>query len=156
KCLHKEPQKRYTSAEALAEDLRRWQADEPITARPVSRSERLVKWVRRRPAWASLLVLVTILLLSGPLVAIQQAELRRQADDAREDAVSQKRIAQQNEADATRAGNELQQANTELRQSRNALQKSNDQLLTSMARSLVRPFGAQDHADHWPLGVAEI
>src|SRR5207253_3168469 len=49
KCLRKEAEKRYASAEALAEDLRRWQTDEPIQARPVSALERGVKWVRRNP-----------------------------------------------------------------------------------------------------------
>ena len=43
------------SAAALAEDLRRFLAGEPIVARPVTRSERAVKWVRRRPAIAALL-----------------------------------------------------------------------------------------------------
>jgi serine/threonine protein kinase len=54
KCLEKDPNKRYSSAGALADDLRRFLSDEPISARPVSRWERTVKWAKRRPAAASL------------------------------------------------------------------------------------------------------
>jgi serine/threonine-protein kinase len=54
KTLHKEPARRYPTAEALAEDLRRFQALEPIHARPAGAGERLVKWARRRPAAAGL------------------------------------------------------------------------------------------------------
>src|SRR5205814_2271612 len=54
KCLHKEPQGRYGSVEALAEDLERWRRGEPILARPSTRRERVVKWIRRRPAAAAL------------------------------------------------------------------------------------------------------
>jgi hypothetical protein len=65
KCLEKEPGRRYATAEALAEDLRRWQALEPIAARPAGRVERAVKWVRRNPALAANLALVMLAVVGG-------------------------------------------------------------------------------------------
>jgi serine/threonine protein kinase len=68
KCLRKEPNKRYASAQDLAGDLERYLAAEPIRARPVSSIERTVKWARRRPAGAAL-VLLTVTATVGALVA---------------------------------------------------------------------------------------
>ena len=64
KCLRKQPGQRYASAGALADDLRRYQRGEVISARAVGRLERAVMWARRRPAVAALL-LVTVLGMAG-------------------------------------------------------------------------------------------
>jgi serine/threonine protein kinase len=63
KCLQKEPHRRYASAAALAEDLRRFQANEPILARPSSWVERAGSWCRRNPTVAFLVSFVALLLV---------------------------------------------------------------------------------------------
>jgi serine/threonine protein kinase len=62
KCLHKDPDRRYASAEALASDLHLWLDGRPITARPTSAIERSWRWCRRRPAVAAmaLALMVTV------------------------------------------------------------------------------------------------
>src|SRR5881296_1456523 len=54
KCLQKDPQRRYSSALALAEDLERWLKHEPIQARHTGVFARGKKWVRRNPTSALL------------------------------------------------------------------------------------------------------
>ncbi|MFN2540956.1 MAG: protein kinase [Chthoniobacterales bacterium] len=56
KCLEKDPQRRYASALALAEDLERWLRHEPIVARRTGILRRTGKWVRRNPTAAALMV----------------------------------------------------------------------------------------------------
>jgi serine/threonine protein kinase/Tfp pilus assembly protein PilF len=50
KCLEKDPQRRYSSALALAEDLERWLKREPIQARRTGVFTRGRKWVQRNPS----------------------------------------------------------------------------------------------------------
>src|SRR5881396_1778711 len=64
KCLEKDPQRRYPSALALAEDLERWLKHEPIQARHTGIFARGKKWVRRNPTSA---------LLAASLVALAAA-----------------------------------------------------------------------------------
>jgi hypothetical protein len=71
-CLVKEPQNRYSSAEALAEDLERWLAGEPIQARPASQAERLWRWSRRNPLVACLSAVVLLVTLGGLLGVLWQ------------------------------------------------------------------------------------
>jgi WD40 repeat protein/serine/threonine protein kinase len=70
KCLEKEPGKRYPSATALAEDLRRFLNGEAIQARPARPWEKAWKWARRRPAWAALLLVSALAVLGFSLGAV--------------------------------------------------------------------------------------
>src|SRR5262249_22913578 len=67
KCLEKDPQKRYGSAEALADDLERWLRGEPIRGRRIRLWGRAVKWVRRKPAAAAAWLLGLLVLVLGGL-----------------------------------------------------------------------------------------
>jgi tRNA A-37 threonylcarbamoyl transferase component Bud32 len=91
KCLEKDPQRRYSSAEALAADLDRWTRHEPILARPATRAERLVKWCARKPVLAGLLAALAIVFVLGmggivwqwrraELHAAAESSARQQAD----------------------------------------------------------------------------
>jgi tetratricopeptide (TPR) repeat protein len=65
KCLDKDPGRRYGSAEAMAEDLERYEHGRPILARRTGPAERLAKWARRKPATAGLLAALLAALVVG-------------------------------------------------------------------------------------------
>ena len=68
KCLEKDPARRYPSAEALADDLRRVQEGQPTIARPMTATERVWRWCRRNRAVATLLAALVITLLVATTV----------------------------------------------------------------------------------------
>jgi len=82
-CLQKEPARRYPSAQALADDLGRFLADQPIRARPVPLAGRVWLWCRRRPVVAAswiTLVATLALGLAGILWQWRRAELSAQGE----------------------------------------------------------------------------
>jgi WD40 repeat protein len=83
KCLHKDSQRRYADATALAEDLDRFLDGRSILARPAGAAEYLQKWVRRHPAVALLsALLAAVIILGFTLVAWQwrRAEAKAAAE----------------------------------------------------------------------------
>lgn len=75
-CLQKEPPRRFLSALAVADDLGRYLAGEPIRARPVGLVERTVKWARKRPAAAALAAMVILALVAGAAALIWHQKVR--------------------------------------------------------------------------------
>jgi tetratricopeptide (TPR) repeat protein len=106
KCLAKDPQRRYGSAEALAEDLENWLGGQPIRARRAGAGERVLKWVKRRPASAALVAvlgLVAASLTAGYAwherrQAEQDASERRHSDERRNDVGAMRRGAEKAES----------------------------------------------------------
>ncbi|HEY7157780.1 MAG TPA: serine/threonine-protein kinase, partial [Gemmataceae bacterium] len=132
KCLQKEPNRRYASASALADDLDNWLAGRTINARQANTIERAWRWCRRNPwlAGAAATVAATVLIA---FVLIYQAlqdtrQSARDADVARNEAVQlanekgtlaeeksrladeKGRLAVEKENEATRANTEASQA----------------------------------------------
>ncbi|MCI0461421.1 MAG: protein kinase, partial [Gemmataceae bacterium] len=142
KCLQKEPERRYASAEALADDLRRYQQGQPIEARPTPTWERVLKWARRRPAAAALLVLSVVTLVGvgvgGFLVASQEAYLRDLAEKAQSAALKERDRANLERAEAER---QRGRAETHLQHAF----KAGDELLTHVAEDrLANEPGMED------------
>ena len=69
KALAKDPQRRYVSALAFAEDLLRWEQGEPVLARPITNAARYWRWCSRNKGLAVLTVSVLWLLLTGTVGA---------------------------------------------------------------------------------------
>ena len=76
KCLEKDPQRRYPSALALAEDLERWLRHEPIQARPIGVVSRGKKWLQRNPTAAAVIAL-SLALITSLGVIVWKSELFR-------------------------------------------------------------------------------
>jgi eukaryotic-like serine/threonine-protein kinase len=97
KCLEKDIERRYPDVLALAEDLRKFRAGEPILARPVSDAERAWRWCLRNPRVAVLSAAIALLLLivtAGSAIVAVMFSQKNQALGAA------KTLAEQKQAEA--------------------------------------------------------
>jgi tetratricopeptide (TPR) repeat protein len=132
KCLEKEPQKRYLSAEELADDLQRFLRQEPIHARPARWWESVGRWMRRHPARTALvLVCVLALTLLGVVVGIYTHWL----ENALAESDRQRQLAQDHAAKAKAAAKAEGKRRHQARQALDAMtsQVVEDWLLTRPA-----------------------
>jgi serine/threonine-protein kinase len=85
KAMHKEPQRRYASAQELGADLQRFLQGRPVLAHPDSRTYRLRKFVGRHRVGSIAALLALALVLGATALAFRSAlEARRSADDMRQ------------------------------------------------------------------------
>jgi tetratricopeptide (TPR) repeat protein/tRNA A-37 threonylcarbamoyl transferase component Bud32 len=93
KCLEKDQNRRYASAQEVADDLHRWLKGEPIVARPVNAVARSWMWCKRRPALAALGGALAVAIIVGVIGIVWQW---RAAVFQRNEAVAARDAAQKN------------------------------------------------------------
>ena len=85
KCLQKSPKRRYDSAAAFADDLKRFISGEPVMARPVGSTEQIARWLWRKPEWLIALA-GSILIALGATLALsllwRSASLRADSEQS--------------------------------------------------------------------------
>ncbi len=82
--LHKNPTDRYPSVDPFAQDLRRYLALEPVSARPRSLRYSLAKFVRRHRANVAAAIAIAAALVGAVVVTTHEmVQARRQRDEAR-------------------------------------------------------------------------
>lgn len=104
KAMEKQPERRYASAEALAADIRRFLANEPVSAQGDGLGYRAGKFVRRRWVPLSAAAAVFAALAGAAVISMQAADEARQqralAETRRIEAVEQRGKAEQAAAQA--------------------------------------------------------
>ena len=109
KALEKDRKRRYETANALAQDIQRYLNNEPVVARPPSRTYRLQKLVRRNKAVFASGFAITLILICGSAVStwlfLREREARKRAVAAEQQEAHLRQIAERglhNEAELRR------------------------------------------------------
>jgi eukaryotic-like serine/threonine-protein kinase len=101
KCLEKQRERRYETANALARDIQRYLADEAVEARPPSAGYRFQKFVSRNKGQviaASLVLLTLVAGIIGTSIGLVRADRARNAEATqRKIAVEEKKKAEESE-----------------------------------------------------------
>jgi len=93
KCLEKSPSRRYPSAEALADDLRRFLDGRSIQARRVGASEKATRWCLRNPLPATLFAsIVATIVLAFALISSSNYRLEKTLENEAAATLEAKRV----------------------------------------------------------------
>lgn len=103
RCLHKDPSRRFESAQALAQDLQNCLAGRPISSRPVGQVERAYWWARRHPTLTTVLVGSILVAIATSLAAWKFEVLRDQALQAQGKEAVAKEVAIASKEQTSRA-----------------------------------------------------
>jgi serine/threonine-protein kinase len=107
KCLQKDRSQRYQGGSELADDLGRFIRGEPISARPISRPERVWRWCKRNPKMATAsglaAVLALIVMIGGPTAAAVIWNQKQEVVVAKNVAQANEKVAKQKEQEAIAA-----------------------------------------------------
>ena len=111
KCLEKEPDRRFQTAEKVADELQRFINGEPILSRPLSRPERFVRWCRRNPLVSSLSGLaaasVLVALVSLAVAYVKTDEARQQVETSLIKTAKAQKVSEASFQDALAAVNDF-------------------------------------------------
>jgi WD40 repeat protein/tetratricopeptide (TPR) repeat protein len=138
KASDKDPARRYATADAMAEDLRRFLDDEPIQARRASAAERYWRWARRNPLIAvmgGVLTAVLVLATVGSLVAA--GRFARLAEDQTAAAIKERLTRLQAERSFVEARNAHKEATDQRNRADHAAEVAQESLYS--AQMLLAP-----------------
>jgi serine/threonine-protein kinase len=141
KAMAMKPEDRYASCRALAEDVERWMADEPVSAHRDAWPDHLARWARRHRAWAQAGIagLLAVAIIAS-VAALLVDRARRAEMEARAEATQS--LSAERTAKAAAAAN-LEQATANLGLARKAVEEyftrvSQDTLLRRQDAPTVR------------------
>lgn len=140
KCLQKDPQQRYRTAQELAADLRRFRAGQPIHARPVPRVERAWLWVRRNAVVSALLLLLFLGAVGSvaglTLLYLNAATQRAKYEEQRNEAWKLLDRATEAESQARAAEHKAKRAERDARDHADAADRLSDYLVNGLLRGI--------------------
>ena len=139
KALAHDPEGRYPTAHALAEDLRRYAAYEPIEARPMGSFGRLRRWCKRKPVVAGLAAAVVVALVAGTGISTYFGLVaRRHAAEATANAAREAEARKQETTQRLEAERQTRMANAQrlVAQAGNALDKHPERSLRLVMHAL--------------------
>jgi eukaryotic-like serine/threonine-protein kinase len=155
KAIDKEPERRYATADAMAEDLRRFLADEPIKARQISTSERYWRWARRNPVIATLGGVLTALLVAVTIGSLAAAAHFRDSAERESFLAAREKVANDQSQRDRKVAVDAQKVAVKSQQDALIERDKSRQLSAGLALEKGIALGEEGHADRGLLWMLE-